>query len=165
MDAEAVNVRRPEQRGRDDIGLERAEERGQQVLARGETGHVLGQDVVVHAEAGAVPVLEGDPRAQVGVGDDRLDLLAVDERLLLGERETGGGLSLPVWISYMQHALQGVAVQEMPVPTGVVNEGGDWYYREFPRTTGVTNLGLDGKGNGELPAADEKRKILDLFKN
>ena len=83
----------------------------------------------------------------------------------LGERETGGGLSLPVWISYMQHALQGVAVQEMPVPTGVVNEGGDWYYREFPRTTGVTNLGLDGKGNGELPAADEKRKILDLFKN
>ena len=83
----------------------------------------------------------------------------------LGERETGGGLSLPVWISYMQHALQGVAVQEMPVPTGVVNEGGDWYYREFPRATGVTNLGLDGKGNGELPAADEKRKILDLFKN
>ena len=83
----------------------------------------------------------------------------------LGERETGGGLSLPVWISYMQHALKGVPVQEMPVPAGVVNEGGEWYFREFPRSTGVTNLGLDGKGAGELPAADEKRKILDLFKN
>ena len=83
----------------------------------------------------------------------------------LGERETGGGLSLPVWISYMQHALKDVPVQEMPVPAGVVNEGGEWYFREFPRSTGVTNLGLDGKGAGELPAADEKRKILDLFKN
>ena len=83
----------------------------------------------------------------------------------LGERETGGGLSLPVWISYMQHALKGVAVQEMPVPTGVVNEGGEWYYREFPRTSGVSQLGLEGKAGGELPAADEKRKILDLFKN
>jgi penicillin-binding protein 1A len=83
----------------------------------------------------------------------------------LGERETGGGLSLPVWISYMQHALKSVPVQEMPVPSGVANEGGEWYFREFPRTTGVTNLGLDGKGAGELPAADEKRKILDLFKN
>ena len=83
----------------------------------------------------------------------------------LGERETGGGLSLPVWISYMQHALKGVPVQEMPAPAGVLNEGGEWYFREFPRTTGVTNLGMDGKGAGELPAADEKRKILDLFKN
>ncbi|NDF64193.1 MAG: penicillin-binding protein [Betaproteobacteria bacterium] len=83
----------------------------------------------------------------------------------LGERETGGGLSLPVWISYMQHALKNVPVQELPVPAGVMNEGGEWYFREFPRTSGVTNLGLDGKGAGELPAADEKRKILDLFKN
>jgi penicillin-binding protein 1A len=83
----------------------------------------------------------------------------------LGERETGGGLSLPVWISYMQHALKGVAVQEMSAPAGVVHEGGEWFYREFPRTTGVTNLGMDGKGSGELPVADEKRKILDLFKN
>ncbi|MFM2240445.1 MAG: hypothetical protein RJA69_1819 [Pseudomonadota bacterium] len=83
----------------------------------------------------------------------------------LGERETGGGLSLPVWISYMQHALKNVPVQEMSVPAGVVNEGGEWFFREFPRTTGVTNLGLDGKGAGEVPAAEEKRKILDLFKN
>jgi penicillin-binding protein 1A len=83
----------------------------------------------------------------------------------LGERETGGGLSLPVWISYMQHALKSVPIQEMPAPAGVVNEGGEWFFREFPRTTGVTNLGLEGKSAGELPAADEKRKILDLFKN
>ena len=48
----------------------------------------------------------------------------------------------------------------------MVNEGGEWYFREFPRTSGITNLGMDGKsGSGELPVADEKRKILDLFKN
>ena len=84
----------------------------------------------------------------------------------LGERETGGGLSLPVWISYMQHALRGVPVQEPTAPAGVIHEGGEWYYREFPRSSGVTSLGLDGKSaSSELPAADEKRKILDLFKN
>jgi penicillin-binding protein 1A len=31
----------------------------------------------------------------------------------LGSRETGGGLSLPIWISFMQHALKGVPVAEV----------------------------------------------------
>ncbi|WP_247873653.1 penicillin-binding transpeptidase domain-containing protein, partial [Azospirillum brasilense] len=30
----------------------------------------------------------------------------------LGSRETGGGLSLPVWISFMERALKGVPVAE-----------------------------------------------------
>jgi penicillin-binding protein 1A len=84
----------------------------------------------------------------------------------LGDRETGGGLSLPVWISYMQHALQGVPVMELTAPEGVTYEGGDWAYTEFSRGAGVSNLGLDNKpGNSELPANDEKKRILDLFKN
>lgn len=86
----------------------------------------------------------------------------------LGDRETGGGLSLPVWISYMQHALQGVSVSEPTAPPGLVHEGNDWYYKEFPRGGGVTSLGTGAgaqSGTSDLPAADEKRKILDLFKN
>ena len=86
----------------------------------------------------------------------------------LGDRETGGGLSLPVWISYMQQALQGVAVSEPSAPEGLVREGGEWYYKEFPRGGGVTSLGTGASAQGntsDLPAADEKRKILDLFKN
>jgi penicillin-binding protein 1A len=84
----------------------------------------------------------------------------------LGDRETGGGLSLPVWISYMQHALQGVPVMELTPPEGVTHEGGDWAYTEFSRGAGVSSLGLESKpGNTELPASDEKKKILDLFKN
>jgi penicillin-binding protein 1A len=84
----------------------------------------------------------------------------------LGDRETGGGLSLPVWITYMQHALKNVPVSGMPVPAGVVFEGNDWFYDEYTHSTGVTSLGVDGKPpEAEASTADpEKKKILDLFK-
>ena len=84
----------------------------------------------------------------------------------LGDRETGGGLSLPVWISYMQHALKNLPVSGMPVPAGVVFEGNDWFFQEYTHSSGITNLGIEGKPHdGEAPAADpEKKKILDLFK-
>ena len=84
----------------------------------------------------------------------------------LGDRETGGGLSLPVWINYMQHALQNVVVSEPVPPAGLSHENGDWVFIEYSKGAGVTSLGLDNKsGNSELPANDEKKKILDLFKN
>ena len=84
----------------------------------------------------------------------------------LGDRETGGGLSLPVWINYMQHALQNVAVSEPVPPAGLSHENGDWVFIEYSKGAGVTSLGLDNKsGNSELPANDEKKKILDLFRN
>ena len=84
----------------------------------------------------------------------------------LGDRETGGGLSLPVWISYMQHALQNVPVMEMPVPEGVSHDSGDWAYTEFSRGAGVSSLGLEGASRAsEMPANDEKKRILDLFRN
>jgi len=85
----------------------------------------------------------------------------------LGDRETGGGLSLPVWISYMQHALRNTPVGGMPVPSGVVYEGNDWFFTEFTHSSGVTSLGIEGK----TPEADgstmdpEKKKILDMFKD
>ncbi|TXT41642.1 MAG: penicillin-binding protein 1A [Comamonadaceae bacterium] len=89
----------------------------------------------------------------------------------LGDRETGGGLSLPVWIDFMTSALKNVPVMEYDVPEGVVNSGGEWFYSEYASGSGVANLGMsDGAENAApqvipLPAADEKKKILDLFKN
>lgn len=85
----------------------------------------------------------------------------------LGDRETGGGLSLPVWISYMQHALQNVPVVEPTPPAGLSHENGDWAYVEFSKGGGVSSLGLDSRGDSAepMPANDEKKKILDLFKN
>jgi penicillin-binding protein 1A len=83
----------------------------------------------------------------------------------LGDRETGGGLSLPVWISYMQSALKNTPVTPLPVPAGVVSEGGDWFFQEFTHTTGVTHLGIEGHdASGESGAEAEKKKILDMFK-
>ncbi len=86
----------------------------------------------------------------------------------LGDRETGGGLSLPVWISYMQHALQNVPIAEPTPPAGLSHESGDWAYTEFSKGGGVSSLGLDSRSSNsseQLPANDEKKKILDLFKN
>ncbi len=81
----------------------------------------------------------------------------------LGNRETGGGLALPVWIDYMAKALEGVPVANPPVPEGVVNVGGEWYYEEFANGSGVASLGLEDH-MPEITTDDERRSILDLFK-
>jgi penicillin-binding protein 1A len=113
----------------------------------------------------------------------------------LGDRETGGGLSLPVWISYMQHALRDVPVLELAPPEGVVQAGVDWMYAEHAKDGGVLSLGLDDMpavmpppgGLLPLPPApvttpaptpvpppaapaspppgEERLRILDLFRN
>jgi penicillin-binding protein 1A len=81
----------------------------------------------------------------------------------LGDRETGGGLALPVWIDYMTLALKGRPVSEVAPTEGVVNLGGEWYYTEYAHGGGVTSVGLDDKP--AAPSTDEDKKgILDLFK-
>ena len=82
----------------------------------------------------------------------------------LGDRETGGGLSLPVWISYMQHALKNTPVSGMPVPAGVVFEGNDWFYQEYTHSTGVTSLGIEAKPAEGEAVDSEKKKIIEIFK-
>lgn len=86
----------------------------------------------------------------------------------LGDRETGGGLSLPVWISFMESALRTVPIQEATAPEGVVQIGGEWYYDEYRKDSGVSSISIEDRPEGGLePTAppEEKRKILDLFKN
>ena len=87
----------------------------------------------------------------------------------LGRRETGGGLSLPIWIEFMSSALKGVPVTEPDVPAGVVNIDGEWFYDAYTNTTGITTLGVESEGNAPqvipMPYEEEKKKILDLFKN
>lgn len=86
----------------------------------------------------------------------------------LGDRETGGGLALPVWITFMETALKGVPVNEPSAPEGLVNVGGEWFYDEYARSSGVSAVGMDEKPESltvPLPPAEEKKKILDLFRN
>jgi penicillin-binding protein 1A len=92
----------------------------------------------------------------------------------LGDRESGGGLSLPVWITYMETALKGVPAVEPRVPEGVINIGGEWYYEEYGFGAGVRSLGLEDRPAATPPtegapdqqpsAPEEKKSILDLFK-
>jgi penicillin-binding protein 1A len=88
--------------------------------------------------------------------------MGYDQPRKLGDRETGGGLSLPVWIDYMGYALKGVPVAETTAPAGVVNVGGEWYYDEYAHGSGVSSLGME-----EVPAVppneEERKSILDLF--
>jgi penicillin-binding protein 1A len=97
--------------------------------------------------------------------------IGYDNPRKLGDKETGGGLSLPVWIQFMAQALKNVPVMEPSAPEGVVNVGGEWYFDEFAKGAGISSLGLNDKpgtspaGTLVLPAADEKKKIIDLFKN
>jgi len=88
----------------------------------------------------------------------------------LGSRETGGGLSLPIWINYMQEALKGVPVAQYDVPEGVSHVGNEWYFSEFvPGGNSVQQLGTEGdsaQSEGASPATGEDRKsILDMFRN
>ena len=71
-----------------------------------------------------------------------------DQPKSLGERETGGGVALPIWINYMKSAMKGMPETPLKPPPGVVSAttgaGGegdslvesagvtDWYYSEFP---------------------------------
>lgn len=89
----------------------------------------------------------------------------------LGVRETGGGLALPIWASYMGSALKGMPEIERQPPEGVVMANGDWTFEEYVNG-GVRSVGLGdpwpGKEEGDsIPQPspeEEKQRILDLFR-
>jgi penicillin-binding protein 1A len=61
----------------------------------------------------------------------------------LGERETGGGLALPVWVSAMQVALNGQALAPLLPPNeGLVLVDGHWFYQEFTGEMALNRIGL-----------------------
>ncbi|MEO7242465.1 MAG: PBP1A family penicillin-binding protein [Variovorax sp.] len=112
----------------------------------------------------------------------------------LGDRETGGGLSLPIWISYMETAIKGVPVTEPSAPAGVVNVAGELYYNEYTPGRGVGTLGVSiepvvaapqsengfgasssgtvmgpfgpmpGPAPNPAPQREERNRILDMFR-
>jgi penicillin-binding protein 1A len=83
----------------------------------------------------------------------------------LGDRETGGGLSLPVWITFMETALKNVPVSEPVAPEGIARVGGEWYFEEFAKGEGISGLNNSEKVEPVQAPTEEKKKILDLFKN
>ena len=57
--------------------------------------------------------------------------MGFDKPRSLGSNETGGGLSLPVWINYMTRALADAPDMPRVKPAGVEWEDGDWVIPEF----------------------------------
>jgi penicillin-binding protein 1A len=90
--------------------------------------------------------------------------IGYDNPKKLGDRETGGGLALPVWIEYMTTALKGVPVTPASAPEGVTQVGTDWVFNEYASGGGIGSVGLEEKPPA-LPTEEEKKSILDLFKN
>ncbi len=94
----------------------------------------------------------------------------------LGVRgETGGSLSLPIWVGYMQAALKGVKVAEVPEPAGLMHADGEVFFDDYGPGRGVASLGLDAApvvpvetlaGEQVAPVApvEERNRILDMFK-
>lgn len=118
------------------------------------------RDVVNQGTAARARALgRSDLAGKTGTTNDSIDawfagyqpnLVAVawmgyDQPKNLGNRETGGGLALPIWISYMQTALKNVPVHNKPVPKGVLSVNGDYYYIENPPGAVVNNLGVEYK--------------------
>jgi penicillin-binding protein 1A len=87
----------------------------------------------------------GDLYGKTGTTDDAVDAwfagfhpsvaavawVGYSEPRSLGERESGGGLALPIWIDYMATALKGVPEVPLEPPPGVLKIDQDWVYEEW----------------------------------
>ena len=89
--------------------------------------------------------------------------IGYDNPRKLGDKETGGGLALPVWMEFMAHALRRLPEMAPVVPAGLVQRGADWIFEEFASGGGVSSVGLEDK-LPEAPSPDERKSILDLFR-
>jgi penicillin-binding protein 1A len=91
--------------------------------------------------------------AGYGGGIVAVSWIGFDQPRPLGDRETGGGLALPIWINYMSVALKGRNEIERSVPDGIASVSGEIYFTEFQPGQGVASVGLD-----DAVAPEEKRK-------
>ncbi len=65
-----------------------------------------------------------------------------DQPKKLGDRETGGGLALPIWIDYMKTALAKAPLQARVMPAGVLNINGEYFTQESRPGVGIASVGL-----------------------
>ncbi|ABX13985.1 penicillin-binding protein 1A [Burkholderia multivorans] len=98
--------------------------------------------------------------------------IGYDNPRSLGDRETGGGLALPVWIDYMGAALKGVPDFKPTMPDGVESLGGELYFTDFTpghgfvSTVGVPQAPASQEADDAVPHVDEQEKqdIMNLFR-
>ncbi|MEN9830213.1 MAG: hypothetical protein RLZZ80_972 [Pseudomonadota bacterium] len=66
-----------------------------------------------------------------------------DQPRTLGERETGGGLALPIWMSFMAEALKKIPQQTVNPPAGMLKIGNEYYVPDNAPGVGVPSLGVN----------------------
>src|SRR5450830_1549307 len=130
-------------------------------------------DVVRHGTAvKAMSLKRTDLAGKTGTTNDSIDAwfagyqaklvgiawIGYDQPRNLGNRETGGGLALPIWINYMATALKNIPIEERAVPDGLILVGDEYYYAENPPGTGVGSLEGAARGTPEEEKAKEAVK-------
>jgi penicillin-binding protein 1A len=66
--------------------------------------------------------------------------MGFDQPKNLGNKETGGGLALPIWVEYMQKVLPALPVVQRGIPEGITEFAGEFYYSEnSPKTNSNSN--------------------------
>ena len=61
--------------------------------------------------------------------------------------------------------LTAVDDMSLAIPEGVIYSGGGWVFEEYARGAGVASLGIEEIKAPAPPSEEEKKSILDLFKN
>lgn len=132
------------------------------------------KDVIRHGTATrALSLKRSDLAGKTGTTNDSIDAwfagyhpklvgvawIGFDKPKNLGNRETGGGLALPIWIGYMQKALQSLPPQERELPQGITTAGGDYVYSEYTEGGGIVNsIGVTPQLPSETKPPAEKHE-------
>lgn len=138
------------------------------------------KDVVRHGTATrALSLKRADIAGKTGTTNDSIDAwfagyhpklvgvawIGFDKPRNLGNRETGGGLALPIWIGYMQKVLPALPEMHPAMPEGVIAHNGDLMYSEYAES-GVSAVdtgpasGSDSRPPDEAPKEQPKSEIF-----
>ena len=137
------------------------------------------KDVIKHGTAmRALSLKRADIAGKTGTTNDSIDAwfagyhpklvgvawIGFDKPKNLGNRETGGGLALPIWIGYMQKALPSLPSVERETPSGITTAGGDYVYTEYSESGGIGSLGLTPPSESKPPTEKtEEGQKSELF--
>ena len=70
--------------------------------------------------------------------------MGFDQPKSLGDRETGGGAALPIWMGYMKKALERYPEEKTPPPpSGLMVDGEAMFFAEYPPDQAISRVGLD----------------------
>ncbi|HEY0294411.1 MAG TPA: penicillin-binding transpeptidase domain-containing protein, partial [Bordetella sp.] len=90
--------------------------------------------------------------------------MGFDQPRPLGTHEFGSGVALSTWLGYMQPMLANVPqTPPPPMPQGLIQANGDYYFSEFPPGQAVASLGLSGSDGNGVPVTNDSDVLGGLL--